>query len=77
VGGRIKNLHQRGGQNMLFEPMFFVAGAITIGAAVLDKIFESYGYYFVGNVLKFIIPLAGLLTGIYFLENNPIIWWLK
>lgn len=62
---------------LLFEPAFLAAGAVAIGAALLDKTCESYGYYFVGDILKFIIPLAGLLTGIYFIETNPIIGWLK
>lgn len=62
---------------MLFEPMFFVAGAATIALACLDKTLESFGYHALGNVLKIIIPIAGLIAGVYFLETNPIVGWLR
>lgn len=62
---------------MLFEPMFFIAGGITIALACLDKTFESYGFHAIGNVLKIALPLAGLAAGVYFIETNAIIGWLK
>lgn len=62
---------------MLFEPMFFIAGGVTIALACLDKTFESYGFHTLGKILKVAIPLVGLAAGVYFLETNPIVWWLK
>lgn len=62
---------------MLFEPMFFIAGGITIALAYLDKTLESYGFHAIGNVLKIALPLAGLAAGVYFIETNAIMGWLK
>ncbi|MEH7122134.1 hypothetical protein V7127_02695 [Bacillus sp. JJ1773] len=62
---------------MLFEPIFFIAGGATIALACLDKTLESYGFHALGAVLKIALPIAGLIAGVYFLETNPIVWWLK
>lgn len=62
---------------MLFEPIFFVAAGTTIALACLDKTLESYGFPVLGNIIKIALPLAGLAAGIYFIETNPIVWWLK
>lgn len=62
---------------MLFGPGILIAGGITIVCACLDKTLESYGFHALGNVLKILVPLAGLATGVYFIETNPLIWWLK
>lgn len=62
---------------MLFEPVFFVAAGVTIAAACLEKTLESYGFYALGNILKVAIPLAAMAAGVYFIETNAIIGWLK
>ncbi|MFE4522586.1 hypothetical protein ACFRCQ_10600 [Cytobacillus firmus] len=62
---------------MLFEPMFFIAGAATIAIVCLEKTLESFGYHALGNVLKILIPIAGLAAGVYFIETNPLMGWLK
>lgn len=62
---------------MLFEPMFFIAGGVTIALACLDKTLESYGYHALGNVLKILVPIAGLAAGVYFIETNAMIGWLR
>lgn len=62
---------------MLFGPgMLLVAGA-TIGIALVDKVCEELGIYWLGTALKLIIPIAGLALAIYFLETNPLLRWLK
>lgn len=62
---------------LLFDPMFFVAGGVTLGVALIDKILESFGFYFLQDLLKIIVPLAGLALGVYFIENNPLLGWFK
>jgi hypothetical protein len=62
---------------MLFGPGIFIAAGATIAAAVLDKAFEEFGVHWLGLALKIAIPLAGMALGVYFLENNPIVWWLR
>jgi hypothetical protein len=62
---------------MLFEPMFFVASGVTIALACLDKTLESYGFHLLSSILKIAIPLIGLAAGIYFIETNPLLEWLK
>ncbi|PLR79695.1 hypothetical protein CVD25_06525 [Bacillus canaveralius] len=61
---------------MLFETSFFVAGGIVVGLAVLDKTIESLGFRVIGNVLKVLIPLAGLAAGVYFIETNSLLHWI-
>lgn len=67
----------KGVKKMLFEPVFFLAGGAVVLCAGLEKTAEYYGYYWLGNITKVALPLVGMILGVYFLENNPIIWWLK
>lgn len=62
---------------MLFSPMILVAGGATIALACLDKTLDSYGYHTLGNILKIAIPLAALLAGVYFIETNALLGWLR
>lgn len=62
---------------MLFSPMILMAGGTTIAIACLDKTLESYGFHALGNVLRVAIPLAALLAGVYFIETNALIGWLR
>lgn len=62
---------------MLFSPMILLAGGATIALACLDRTLETYGYYALGNVLRIAIPLAALLAGVYFIETNALIGWLR
>lgn len=62
---------------MLFEPMFFVAGGATLALALLDKTLSDYGFYGLSTTLKILVPLAGLAAGVYFLETNAILGWLR
>jgi hypothetical protein len=61
----------------VFGPGILIAAGVTVVAAVLDKTFEEFGFHWVGIVLKVALPLAGLALGVYFLETNPINWWLR
>lgn len=62
---------------MLFDGMILLAGGATVLIACLDKTLESYGFHALGTVLKLTLPVAGLIAGVYFIETNPIVWWLK
>jgi hypothetical protein len=63
---------------MMFSGGIFLAAGATIALAVLDKTFEEFGVHWLGTAVKIVIPVVGLLLGVYFLENNPItLWWLK
>lgn len=62
---------------MLFSPMIILAGGATIALAVLDRTLSDLGFHGLNTALKIIIPLAGFAAGIYFIETNPMIHWLK
>lgn len=62
---------------MLFDPFILAAAGGTIIVAALDKTLESYGYHWLGTILKIAIPLVGFAVGIYFIETNPMLEWLK
>ena len=61
---------------MLFTPGLLLAAGATLIVAVADKTLEEFGWHWLGTCLKIIVPLAGMAAGIYFLENNPLVWWI-
>ncbi|MBO0961426.1 hypothetical protein J1P26_17105 [Neobacillus sp. MM2021_6] len=61
---------------MLFGPGLFIAAGATIICTVVDKTFEEFGVHWLGTAIKIALPLAGMALGVYFLETNPIVWWL-
>lgn len=62
---------------MLFGPSIFIAGGVTILVALLDKTCEEFGIYWLGITMRLLLPIAGFALGVYFLETNPILGWLK
>ncbi len=62
---------------MLFSGGLLLAGGATILIACLDRTLESYGVHGLGRVLRIAIPLLAMLAGVYFLETNPILEWLR
>ena len=62
---------------MLFTPTLLLAGAATVALAALDKTLESYGFHALSTVLKIAVPLAAMAAGVYFIETNALIGWLK
>jgi hypothetical protein len=69
---KTKFIYKKGLAAMMFSAGMLFAAAGTIGVAVVDKVLEDTGFYWVGTVLRMAIPLAGMLLGVYFLEHNPI-----
>lgn len=61
---------------MFTAGLLFSAGA-TITVALVDKVLEESGIHWLGTVLRIAIPLAGLALGVYFLEHNAIVRWIK
>jgi hypothetical protein len=61
----------------MFSAGMLVSAGLTITVAILDKQLENSGYFWLGTILKLAVPLAGLALGVYFLEHNPILRWLK
>jgi hypothetical protein len=62
---------------MLFEPMFFVVAGGVIAVSVVERIADDLGFTWIGTILKLAIPIAGIIAGVYFIESNPIIRWLR
>jgi len=62
---------------MMFTGTMLLAAGSTILIAAADKTAETYGFRGVGTVLRILLPLAGLVAGVYFIETNALIGWLK
>ncbi|MDF1507177.1 hypothetical protein PZE06_12070 [Robertmurraya sp. DFI.2.37] len=62
---------------MLFTPTLLVAGGATVALACLDKTLDSYGFHALGTALRIALPLAALLAGVYFIETNALLGWLR
>lgn len=61
----------------MFSTGLLLSAGATIGIAILDKQLENTGFFWLGTVLKLIVPLTGMGVAVYFLEHNPILEWLK
>ena len=62
---------------MLFTSQMLIAGGIAILTAVVDKTLSNYGYHAFGEFVRIALPLAAMLAGVYMLEHNPLLAWLK
>lgn len=62
---------------MLFTPTILLAAGSTVLIAALDKTLEGYGFGALGKVLRIALPLAAMAAGVYFLETNEILRWLR
>jgi hypothetical protein len=62
---------------MLFGPGVIIVGGSILAVALLDVLADSFGFHWLGNFVKFILPIVGFAAAIYFLETNPIVGWLK
>jgi hypothetical protein len=61
----------------MFSTGLLVSAGVTITAAIVEKSLDELGYMWLGATLRIIIPLASMLLGVYFLEHNPMLRWLK
>lgn len=62
---------------MLFGPGILIAGGVTIVLACMEKSLESFGYQWLSIFLRIAIPVAAMAAGVYFLETNAILEWLR
>ncbi|WP_284037481.1 hypothetical protein [Neobacillus sp. 114] len=62
---------------MMFSTGLIMAAGGTIVIAIADKALEDTGFFWLGTILKLAVPLAGMALGVYFLETNPILGWLR
>lgn len=61
----------------MFSTGLLLSAGATITIAMLDKALEETGFFWLGTALKLLVPLSGMALGVYFLEHNPILGWLK
>jgi hypothetical protein len=61
----------------MFGPGLLIAGGSAIALALLDKIADDCGIQWLSTTLKLIVPIAGLVLSVYFLQTNPLLRWLR
>lgn len=61
----------------MFSAGLLLSAGATILIAVVDKTLEETGFHVLGTILKIAVPLAGMALGVYFLQTNPILGWLR
>lgn len=62
---------------MLFSSGMLLAGGVTLVLAALDKTLESYGFGALGTIIRIALPIAAFAAGIYFIETNALLGWLR
>ena len=61
----------------MFSTGLLLSAGVTVVVAVTDRVLEDTGFHWVSTILKLTLPLAGFAFGVYFLQHNPILGWLK
>jgi hypothetical protein len=61
----------------MFSTGLLVSAGATITIALVEKVLDETGYMWLGMTLRIAVPLASMLLGVYFLEHNSILKWLK
>lgn len=61
----------------MFSTGLLLSAGATIVLAVADKVLEDTGIQWMGTLLRLAIPIAGMILGVYFLEHNALLRWLK
>jgi hypothetical protein len=61
----------------MFSTGMLISAGATITIALIEKSLDDIGYMWIGTTLRIIIPLASMLCGVYFLEHNALLRWLK
>ena len=62
---------------MMFGSGVLIAGGSFIAIALLDKLAENCGIFWLGTTLKLLVPIVAMLVSIYFLETNALLRWLR
>lgn len=61
----------------MFSAGLLISAAGTIVLALVDKTLDESGYQILGTVLRIAVPLCAMFLGVYFLEHNSILRWLR
>jgi hypothetical protein len=61
----------------MFSTGLLLSAGLTVVIAVVDKQLEESGYFWLGTILKLAVPLAGICLGVYFLQHNEILRWIR
>jgi hypothetical protein len=56
----------------MFSGGLLLAAGLTIATAIVDKVLDESGYQWLGTTLRIIVPIVGMVLGVYFLSHNPI-----
>jgi hypothetical protein len=62
---------------MMFSGGLLLSAGATIVVALVEKVLDDTGIHWLGTVLKLAVPIAGMALGVYFLQTNPIVGWLR
>jgi hypothetical protein len=61
----------------MFSAGLLLSAGATVLIAITDRTLEDTGFYWLSTILKLALPIAGMALGVYFLQHNPILGWLK
>jgi hypothetical protein len=61
----------------MFSTGLLLSAGATIALAVADKFLEETGIQWIGTFLRLAIPITAMVLGVYFLEHNALLRWLK
>jgi hypothetical protein len=61
---------------MFFGTGMFLAAGATLGIALVDKVCEDLGIFWLNTVLRLILPIVGFGLCVYFLETNALLHWI-
>lgn len=61
----------------MFTGGLLLSAGATITVALTDKLLEDSGIHWLGTALRIVVPLAGMALGVYFLETNALLRWLR
>ncbi|KAB2337672.1 hypothetical protein F7731_08755 [Cytobacillus depressus] len=61
----------------MFSAGLLLSAGTTVVIAVTDKVLEETGIHWLGTILKIAIPLTAMALGVYFLETNALLRWLR
>jgi hypothetical protein len=62
---------------MLFGSGVLIAGGSFVAVSLLEKLADDCGIFWLGTTLRILVPIAGMIASIYFLETNPLLRWLR
>jgi len=65
---RVGMVGERGEKIKMIDWLFFGSAAGIVGAAIIDKVSEEYGFGWLGRVLRFGMQVASIGAGLYLID---------